>query len=485
MTDGGPRPQAGKTYAQIVAGEFLKNRLSVAASAVIAALFAIAVLAPFLANGRPYRIVIAGTVHHPIRGPLHFDPAGEAAYPLFAALTRNEILVLLAAVCFVSALAAVRVVAAGRPVDEIGGMRRAIWAGAAGVFLAGAAAVGAFHQDINDPPGWYRELLERGQARNAIFAPVPFDYKATDPARSYRPPIPEARYAVIREVRRSLARGGLPEPVITRLGPIQDERFADADALRARLAEVLTPEQLAAHGETIVEASDTAGHLLGTDKSGGDVLARLIYGSRTSLAVGFVAVGISVLIGVIVGSLMGYLGGFADIALMRIMEIVMSIPTLILIITIVAFFPRNLFTIMAVIGVTTWPTVARFVRAEFLRLRKQDFVSAARALGASDAKIMFRHMLPNGIAPVLVDATFGVGAAIFVEATLSFLGLGPGPDNPSWGAMLSESFSDSGLFLWWMSMLPGAAIFVTVLCYNLVGEGLRDAIDPRLRKSAS
>jgi len=224
-------------------------------------------------------------------------------------------------------------------------------------------------------------------------------------------------------------------------------------------------------------------HWLGTDDVGSDVLCRLIHGSRISLSVGFVAVGISCLIGIFVGAILGYFGGTIDFIGMRIVEIMMAIPTFFLIITIVAFFPRSLFNIMIIIGITSWTSDARFIRAEFFKLRGQDFVQSAVSLGLPLRSILFRHMLPNGIAPVLVNATFGIAGAIFIEAALSFLGFGVAPPTPSWGQMLSLGVSTTGRFLWWLTLFPGLAIFLTVLAYNLVGEGLRDAIDPRLRKA--
>lgn len=224
-------------------------------------------------------------------------------------------------------------------------------------------------------------------------------------------------------------------------------------------------------------------HWLGTDDVGSDVLCRLIHGSRISLSVGFVAVGISSIIGIIIGAILGYSGGKADFIGMRLVEIMMAVPVFFLIITIVAFFPRSLFNIMLIIGLTTWTEDARFVRAEFLKLRRQDFVQAAISLGLPLRSILFRHMLPNAIAPVLVNATFGIAGAIFIEAALSFLGFGVAPPTPSWGQILSLGVSTTGRFLWWLTLFPGLAIFFTVLAYNLVGEALRDAIDPRLRES--
>jgi len=194
-------------------------------------------------------------------------------------------------------------------------------------------------------------------------------------------------------------------------------------------------------------------------------------------------VGISTLIGVFFGALLGYFGGKVDFIGMRFVEIMMAVPAFFLIITIVAFFPRSLFNIMIIIGITSWTRDARFIRAEFFKLRKQDFVQAALSLGLPLRSILFRHMLPNGIAPVLVNATFGIAGAIFIEAALSFLGFGVAPPTPSWGQMLSLGVSTSGRFLWWLTLFPGLAIFLTVMAYNLVGEALRDAIDPRLRKA--
>jgi peptide/nickel transport system permease protein len=224
-------------------------------------------------------------------------------------------------------------------------------------------------------------------------------------------------------------------------------------------------------------------HWLGTDDVGSDVLCRLIHGTRISLSVGFVAVGIASIIGIFVGAIMGYFGGKIDFLGMRLVEIMMSVPTFFLIITIVAFFPRSLFNIMVIIGITSWTGDARFIRAEFLKLRNQDFVQAAISLGLPLRSVLFRHMLPNGIAPVLVSITFGVAGAIFIEAALSFLGFGVAPPTPSWGQMLSTGVSTSGQFLWWLSIFPGMAIFLTVTAYNLLGEGLRDAIDPKLKKA--
>ncbi|MEJ2424822.1 MAG: ABC transporter permease [Candidatus Thiodiazotropha sp.] len=222
-------------------------------------------------------------------------------------------------------------------------------------------------------------------------------------------------------------------------------------------------------------------HWFGTEQNGADVLSRMIHASRIALGIGFVATGIAMVIGVIIGGLMGYFSGVVDILGMRLVEIFEAVPTLFLLLTFVAFFGRSLYIMMVIIGITSWPGFARYVRAEFLRLRKQDFVQAAEAAGLPLTSILFRHMLPNGMGPVLVAASFGVASAILAEATLSFLGLGL-VDDPSWGEMLNQAVQSSR-FNWWMAAFPGGAIFFTVFAYNLIGESLRDAIDPYLSKS--
>ena len=222
-------------------------------------------------------------------------------------------------------------------------------------------------------------------------------------------------------------------------------------------------------------------HWLGTDDRGRDVLARMIHGARVSLSVGFVAVSIYLLIGVILGALAGYYGGGLDMVISRAIEVMICFPTFFLIITIVAFLPPNIYNIMVAIGITGWTGVARLCRGEFLKLREMQFVEATRALGAADARTIFRHLLPNALAPVLVVATFGVADAILIESALSFLGFGVPPPTPSWGDILSQSRSYVD-FAWWLTIFPGGAIFLTITFYNLVGEGFRDAIDPRLKQ---
>ena len=301
-------------------------------------------------------------------------------------------------------------------------VRPSLRAGAAALLatLAGSALLGAA---FTDPPvltvyEQYREAVRAGEIEWAIHAPVPYSPK---------------------DYQRDAGDTGLEAP-------------------------------LGAPGERT--------HWFGTDENGADVLSRMIHASRIALGIGLVATGIAMLIGIVVGGLMGWFSGAVDLVGMRLVEIFEAVPTLFLLLTFVAFFGRSLYLMMVIIGLTGWTGYARFVRAEFLRLREQDYVRAAVACGLPLRSILFRHMLPNGVAPILVAASFGIASAILAEASLSFLGLGL-VDDPSWGQMLNQAVRSS-TFNWWMAVFPGGAIFLTVFAYNLIGEALRDAIDPYL-----
>lgn len=250
--------------------------------------------------------------------------------------------------------------------------------------------------------------------------------------------------------------------------------------LVACLASFLAPHSPTAYDLDAILLPPSVSHPFGTDEEGRDVLSRMIYGTRISLSVGFVAVGLYVAIGIFLGALAGYFGGWIDLAISRAVEIMICFPTFFLILAVLAFIGPSLVNIMIVIGLTSWPGIARLVRGEFLKLRKQDFVLAGRVSGAGTGRLIFLHILPNSLAPVLVSATFGVASAILVESSLSFLGFGVQPPTPSWGEILSQSrdFMD---IAWWLALFPGVAIFVSITAYNLVGEGLRDAIDPRMK----
>ncbi|MCW5775276.1 MAG: ABC transporter permease [Phycisphaeraceae bacterium] len=233
---------------------------------------------------------------------------------------------------------------------------------------------------------------------------------------------------------------------------------------------------------TWLESLGRAKFWLGTDSIGQDVLSQMLHACRLSISIGLVSTGIAVLIGVTMGALMGYFGGWVDMLLYRVVEVFMAIPVLFLLIVAAAVLPRNTYVMMVIIGCVSWTGAARFIRAEFYKLRGQDFVQSARAVGLPLRSILFKHMLPNGVTPVLVDASFAIAAAILAEAILSFLGLGPA-NQASWGRLLSDANNQVGDFVPWLALFPGAAIFFTVLAYNLIGEALRDAIDPKLKKA--
>jgi peptide/nickel transport system permease protein len=233
----------------------------------------------------------------------------------------------------------------------------------------------------------------------------------------------------------------------------------------------------------ILDAPSKA-HWLGTDQLGRDVLSRMLYGARVSLAVGFVSVGIATMIGIALGAAAGYHGGTIDAMVMRLVDLMLVFPRLFLLLAVLAFLRPSIWTIMAVIGLTGWMSVARLVRAEFLSLKEREFVLWSQSIGASSFRTIWRHILPNAIGPVLVAMTLGIPAAILTESGLSFLGLGVQPPHATWGNILNEG-KDAIEIGWWLSAYPGLAILVTVLSYNLLGEGIRDALDPRLRQSVA
>lgn len=294
-------------------------------------------------------------------------------------------------------------------------------------------------------------------AELAVFPPVSFGIAESHDSEYFRPPtwhphseISEAGYYV------NGPRAGRFDPTtrIPRPANPTEVRFAEP------------------------EGNHPLRHALGTDSLGRDLLSRLIWGGRVSLAVGLVSTVLLVTIGVIIGSLAGYYGGWVDIVLSRLIEIVQTFPVFFLILILVAFVGPSVINIMLVLGLVRWTGVARLVRGEFIRLRQQDFVVASEALGVRNMRTIFRHVLPNAMSPVLVAATFSVAAGILIESGLSFLGFGIQLPIPSWGSLFIESRSAEH---WWIQIFPGLLIFLTVLLYNLVGEGVRDALDPRLK----
>ena len=349
----------------------------------------------------------------------------------------------------------------------------------------------------------YRERVAEGAITDPVYTLVPFSPTEASPAWFTLPPGSDLYTPLINAAERAWL-GKLP-PTRAQI----DERLADipydADARTviasqaSRFAETLPggPEALltkldeaAASGEIITAADalhvidrlPAARFWFGTDALGQDVLSQMLHACRLSISIGLISTSIAVVIGVTIGALMGYFGGWVDLLLYRVVEIFMAIPVLFLLIVAAGVLPRNTYVMMGIIGCFTWTTAARFTRAEFMKLRDQDFVQAARATGLPLRSILFRHMLTNGVTPVLVDASFLIAAAILIEAVLSFLGLGPS-GQASWGRLLDDASSETGSFDEWLAIFPGGAIFLTALAYNLLGETLRDAIDPKLKKA--
>lgn len=360
----------------------------------------------------------------------------------------------------------------------------------------------------------YRQREARGEAR-AVYTLIPLSPQQGDTTLNIKPPGSNMLEPAIERFGRStLVRSGLRDlaeadetgafatkPLEERLAalPVDEELVSIAAAEIRSQARILriTGDELVGELESrvaqgkIASAADVVAWMrsvpverftLGTDSLGQDVLSQMMHACRLSISIGLVSTIIAVIIGVTVGALMGYFGGWVDLLLYRVVEIFMSIPVLFLLIIAAAVLPRNTYVMMIIIGCVSWTGAARFVRAEFFKLRNQDFVQSARAVGLPLPSILFKHMLPNGVTPVLVDSSFAIAAAILAEATLSYLGLGPA-NQASWGRLLSDATNQVGAFVWWLAIFPGLAIFLTVLSYNLIGEAFRDAIDPKLKKA--
>jgi len=252
--------------------------------------------------------------------------------------------------------------------------------------------------------------------------------------------------------------------------------------LLALLAPLIAPYDPDAIDVKAILLAPSANHWMGTDGLGRDVFSRMLFGAQISLLVGFVAVGIATTIGIVLGAIAGFYRGWVDVVIMRLVDVMLSIPTFFLILAVIAFLSSSIWNIMIVIGLTSWMGVTRLVRAEFLSLREREFVLSAQTLGAKNLRLIFRHLLPNSLTPIIVSFVLGVASAVLIESGLSFLGLGVQPPQASWGNILTDG-KEYIQFAWWLSLFPGLAILLTVLGYNLLGEGLRDALDPRKTKT--
>jgi ABC-type dipeptide/oligopeptide/nickel transport system permease subunit len=338
------------------------------------------------------------------------------------------------------------------------------------------------------------KLSEDEKVGWVLWPPIPYSYYGNPKGHILLPPpyLADPDTFVERAQAARLAKAAAEKQVAKLTGELERLRLAGApEAITEAVADLSEArKRVKDEGDNIRSADNVArreqfalevdAHLIGADANGRDVLSRLIHGTRIALSIGFIAVTIANLIGITLGACMGYFGGIFDFLGMRLLELMMGVPTFFLMLTIIALWPDvGIWGMMFVIGLTSWPGSARLIRGEFLRLRQLDYVSAAVALGSRPSRIMFRHLLPNALAPIMVSVPFGVVGAILAESGLSFLGIGLRPPVASWGEILSEGrafFPDSSWLIWF----PSLAIFVTVTCYTLVGQGFRDATDPRL-----
>lgn len=429
MSENTPRAErSGEAYWDIVWRQFKKNRFALASLCLLAPLFLLAIFAPVVASNQPFV----------------FRTPEETVFPWFRWLFNPpepvDFAFNMALVGFVPwAVLAWLWNRRGRR-RGVPGRRRVL--AAAGLYAAVILAlIGTFSfPSMGERDRFWRPALRPTNKFWARTFPEE-QFKDPDNVWALYPPVP--------------------------LGPTEPSgaRFQ--------------PPGYAMPAESWRESNDWFPHVLGTDDLGRDVLVRMLYGTRISLTVGFVAVGIYLSIGIVLGALAGYFGGKVDIVICRAIEVMMLFPTFFLILTLVAMLGSSIYIVMAVIGFTSWAGIARLTRGEVLKQRSIDYVAAARALGASHARIVFRHILPNAVSPALVSAPFGVAGAIITEASLSLLGVGVSLSAPSWGSLLKLAHENHTY--WWLTVVPASAIFCTVTVFNLVGSGLRDAMDPRLR----
>jgi len=415
-----------EAYLDIVWRQFKKNLPALVAFSLLAPLFLTAIFAPLIASNQP----------------LVFRDGQETLYPWFHALFNTEEEVdfafNMAMVGFFPWVLLALVLNRLWRRRDVPGRRRVLRAG--GLYLVIIAVlVGVFSFENLCPDNRYytrtfpEEEFNQPDAKKGWYALIPFGPREQNTGRAGDP-----------------GSGASFQPPLYRKSPEQSYKI-----------------------------NDRFPHVLGTDNLGRDVLVQMIYGTRIALTVGFVAVAIYIPVGVVLGALAGYFGGKVDLLISRVIEVIMLFPAFFLILTLVALIGPSIYIIMVVIGLTGWPGIARLIRGEVLKQRSIDYVAAARALGSSHMRIVFRHILPNAISPALVSAPFGIAGAIITEAGLSLLGFGVRPPTPSWGTLLR--LGNENYTYWWLVVIPSLAMFFTVTIFNLVGSGLRDAMDPRLR----
>jgi peptide/nickel transport system permease protein len=431
-----------QSYWDLVWGQFIRNKLALLSMIVIVGLFLLAIWAPILANGKPFvwKEWVAGAdggslrVTYPLWQYMVAPTAGISVDYLF-----NYMFFLTLSAPLICGI--VWLLSRKRGLKHFQITRRIYLAGVLSTFVALLPFLA---------PGTYERTASVEERKTNPELTLVKEFRIFRPARLDKRHYPTDRHKL-------------------------DASKGEAAIFPPIAQDPITPT-------VAVLEKPTGAHILGTDFQGRDVLARMLHGARISLSVGFVAEGIAVLIGVLIGGLAGYYRGWVDIAISRMIEIVICFPSFFLIITVIAFVEdRSIFHVMLIIGLTSWTGIARLVRGEFLKLREQDFVQAARALGCRGSRVMFTHILPNALGPVLVSAAFGVAGAVLTESSLSYLGFGAPPPTPTWGEMISQGKTHIEE-AWWLLFFPGLTIFLTVTVYNLAGDGLRDAMDPKMRK---
>ena len=463
-------PFKSVTYGALVWKQFRHNRPAVVALALVAVIGVIGTFAPFLAGDRPIAVhVPAGESVKVYDGQVARAHTGWF-FPAVRNLTTGDLIVFT-----IFTWVVVQVFFRLLTVDAENPTRRVIrlpelvrkivlWT-VTGLAVLTIAWIAIGEQRLPDTQTDWRAVMTKAP-HDVVFVLPPIRYRPyqQDLQRQLQKPSWQMTHLSKKDVakkldeeRRRLEKAGLGEEDIKRALEVQRTTLEAAPAESAY------------------------GHVLGTNHMGRDVASQLIHGARISLVVGFVSVGVAIVIGTFIGALGGYFGGRVDFWVMRFIEVMMCFPRIFLILTISVILPkRSVWSVMAVLGVTGWTGSARLVRGEFFKQRAMEYVTAARAIGGTPMRIMFRHILPNAMAPLLVGATFGIAGAIITESTLSFLNIGVPADVASWGRTLSYGIQNVR-YSWWLIMFPGIAIFITVTSYNLAGEGLRDAIDPRMR----